>query len=218
MRTRVYVDGFNLFYGCLSGRQHKRLDLFGLFQDHVLDQGAQVDQVLYYTADIKSSAADDPQAHARQQRYLRALQAFRPGLITVRKGFIQRSKPYLRLAADAPTVPAASAVQVFQFTEKQSDVNLAVDLISDVWRGQCEQIVLCSNDSDLAGALQAVQRDHPRIRIGVVAPIPQGGRHISSDLKRSAHWYKPLSFAHLAAGQLPAKIPGTPLTRPTEWT
>ena len=98
MRTRVYVDGFNLFYSALSGTRFKWLDLYALFQDHVLEPGVVVEQVCYYTAPIKASAADDKQAPIRQQRYLRALRAFRPNLITVREGFIQRTKRALRLA------------------------------------------------------------------------------------------------------------------------
>ena len=83
MRTRVYVDGFNLFYAALSGSRHKWLDLFALFQNHVLKPGAVVEQVHYYTAPIKASAADDKQAPIRQQRYLRALHALRiPMIVT----------------------------------------------------------------------------------------------------------------------------------------
>lgn len=102
MRTRVYVDGFNLFYAALSGTGHKWLDLFALFQDHALDVGTVVEQVSYYTAPIKASAADDKQAPIRQQRYLRALRAYRPDRITIRDGFIQRTTPALRLAESLP--------------------------------------------------------------------------------------------------------------------
>lgn len=72
MRTRVYVDGFNMLYGALSGGPYKWLDLFSLFQHHVLAPDATVDQVTYYTAPIRASAADDSDAAGRQQRYLRA--------------------------------------------------------------------------------------------------------------------------------------------------
>lgn len=32
MLTNVYVDGFNLYYGCLKGTPYKWLDLGALFQ------------------------------------------------------------------------------------------------------------------------------------------------------------------------------------------
>lgn len=216
MRTRVYVDGFNLFYAALSGSPHKWLDLFTLFQDQVLNAGAVVEQVSYYTAPIKASAADDKQAPIRQQRYLRALRAYRPDRITIREGFIQRSTRALRLAESLPGVADAAPVKVWQFNEKQTDVNLAADLISDAWRGRMEQAVICSNDSDLAGALEAVRRDHPSLRIGLVVPTGDA-RYVSGALKPHAHWHTILNPAHLAAAQLPDKIPGTPLTRPAGW-
>jgi 6-hydroxy-3-succinoylpyridine 3-monooxygenase len=49
MRTRVYVDGFNLFYGALSKSACKWLDLYALFHQRVLDPPAQVDRINYYT-------------------------------------------------------------------------------------------------------------------------------------------------------------------------
>lgn len=216
MRTQVYVDGFNLFYAALSGSRHKWLDLFALFQNHVLKPDTVVEQVHYYTAPIKASAADDKQAPIRQQRYLRALRTYRSDRITIREGFIQRTTPRLRIVENTSGNPETTTAKVWHFAEKQTDVNLAADLISDAWKGRMEQAVICSNDSDLAGALEALRNDHPALRIGLVAPI-RNVRHLSADLKQHAHWHKILSATHLAAAQLPNKIPGTPLTRPVEW-
>ncbi len=218
MRTRVYVDGFNLFYGALSGSHHKWLDLFALFQDQVLSPGAVVELVNYYTAPIKAAAADDRDAPAHQQRYQRALLAFRPGVVRVCQGKMQRNTPALRLAEDLPGMPKGTPVRVFHFAEKQTDVNLAADLISDAWHGAFDQAVICSNDSDLVGALRAVRRDHPMLRVGIVAPLVRGsGRTVAAELRELAHWHKLLSESHLAAAQLPDRIPGTSLTRPDAW-
>ena len=35
-RTRVYIDGYNLYYGCLKGTPHKWLDLLSLFEKQIL--------------------------------------------------------------------------------------------------------------------------------------------------------------------------------------
>jgi uncharacterized LabA/DUF88 family protein len=127
-----------------------------------------------------------------------------------------RTTPLLRLANPPQERSRATTVQVFQFTEKQTDVNLTADLISDAWRGRYEQAVICSNDTDLVGALRAVRRDHAALTIGIVAPA-RDQRHASSDLRKLAHWHKTLSPVHLASAQLPEKIPGTPLTCPDAW-
>ena len=47
MRTVVYVDGYNLYYGLLRKTTLKWLDLFALFRDHVLDPEADLIQVRY---------------------------------------------------------------------------------------------------------------------------------------------------------------------------
>jgi 6-hydroxy-3-succinoylpyridine 3-monooxygenase len=36
LRTRVYVDGYNLYYGCLKGTPYKWLDLLKLFEQQIL--------------------------------------------------------------------------------------------------------------------------------------------------------------------------------------
>jgi 6-hydroxy-3-succinoylpyridine 3-monooxygenase len=215
MKTVVYVDGFNLYYGLLRGTPFKWLDPYGLFQDHVLDAATRVEKVRYYTAPIKGSASDDPASPRRQQLYLRALKAYLGDRIEIVHGSIVRTTPILRLV-NVPQDSSVSKVRVVQLTERQTDVNLAADLISDACLGRCEQAVVCSNDRDLAGAFAAVRRDHPGVSIGLVAPV-RDQRYVSSYLSKLANWYKPLSMVHIARAQLPDKIPGTPLSCPDAW-
>jgi len=49
MRTNVYVDGFNLYYGLLKGGPHKWLNLEALF-DAVLPKNT-IQTVRYFTAE-----------------------------------------------------------------------------------------------------------------------------------------------------------------------
>ena len=70
MKTIVYVDGLNLYYGSLRGTAFKWLDLYALFRDNVLEADADVDQIRYYTAPTK---ADDPTSPQRQQRSFAAM-------------------------------------------------------------------------------------------------------------------------------------------------
>jgi uncharacterized LabA/DUF88 family protein len=216
MKTIVYIDGLNLYYAALRGTAFKWLDLYVLFQDHVLGADSQVEVVRYYTAPSKRSSSDDPASPQRQHRYLRALKAHLGSRIEIIQGVIARSTPYLRLVNPPPDQLSNTKIRVFQFTEKKTDVNLASDLISDACHERCEQAVLCSNDSDLVGALSAVRRDHPNIVIGLVAPV-RDQRQISGDLRKVATWFKALNPVHLATAQLPDRIPGTQLSRPNAW-
>ena len=51
MRTRIYVDGFNLYYGALRGTRFKWLNLVELARQ-LLPAGHAVDRLNYYTARV----------------------------------------------------------------------------------------------------------------------------------------------------------------------
>ena len=70
MRTRVYVDGLNLYYGALQGTAFKWLDPVKL-STLLLPSACTVEKVLYFTARVSGST--DRGAPARQQVYLSAL-------------------------------------------------------------------------------------------------------------------------------------------------
>ncbi len=70
MRTRVYIDGLNLYYGALKGTPFKWLDPIKLSMA-LLPPTCVVDKVLYFTAHV--SGVQDPGAPARQRVYLNAL-------------------------------------------------------------------------------------------------------------------------------------------------
>ena len=70
MRTRVYVDGFNLYYGALKGTPFKWLNLVKLAR-HMLPAAHTIDRLIYFTARV--SGVSDRDAPRRQQVYLNAL-------------------------------------------------------------------------------------------------------------------------------------------------
>jgi hypothetical protein len=71
MRTFVYVDGFNLYYGAVKGTPYKWLNLVDLARQ-VLPASHTVASVKYFTARV--SGAEDPDSPKRQHAYLSALQ------------------------------------------------------------------------------------------------------------------------------------------------
>jgi len=216
LKTIVYVDGYNLYYGLLRKSSYKWLDLFTLFQNHVLGPETEVVDVRFYTAPVLGKMCDDPASQQRQRQYLQALRKMPPQKITIIEGTIVASTPSLRLVEAISGLP--SKVRVHDFTEKKTDVSLASDLICDGFTNSSAQAVLCSNDTDFAPALNALRKSCPHIRIGIVAPVsPDDHRHIANDLVKHGHWAKKLSPVHLANSQLPDKIPGTAIYRPEQW-
>ncbi len=72
MRTVVYVDGFNLYYGCLKHTPYKWLDISKVCG--YLFPNDTITAIKYFTAPIKLRVSDvDTDKPNRQQMYLRAL-------------------------------------------------------------------------------------------------------------------------------------------------
>ncbi|MDZ7801215.1 MAG: hypothetical protein U5K81_10550 [Trueperaceae bacterium] len=88
MRTRVYVDGFNLYYGALRGTPYKWLDLSTL-HGRLLPKN-RIDPIYYCTARV-TGRAHDPDQPVRQDVYLRALQTI-PNLTVVEGTFLSQEK------------------------------------------------------------------------------------------------------------------------------
>jgi uncharacterized LabA/DUF88 family protein len=175
-------------------------------------------EVRYYTAPMLGKMSDDLESPIRQRRYLQALRKMHPIGLTLIEGRIVASTPFQRLIRPIPEAPHLQKVQVLDFNEKKTDVNIASDMINGAWLKTYDQAVLCSNDSDLEGALRSIKEHHPHIRIGLVAPISgDDPRKISSDLARFSDWKKILSTTHLSRSQLPDRIPSSHLSKPAAW-
>jgi uncharacterized LabA/DUF88 family protein len=162
---------------------------------------------------------DCSESPQRQRKYLQALRKMYPDQIAIIEGKILATTPFQRLVKSIAKAPEIQRVQVYDFNEKKTDVNLAADLISGAWIGSYDQAVLCSNDTDLEAALMIVRRHHPDIRLGLVAPIPgDDHRKVSKDLSRHTHWSKPLNPVHLKNAQLPYRISHSAIRKPEEWS
>jgi uncharacterized LabA/DUF88 family protein len=203
-RTYVYVDGFNLYYGCLKNSPYKWLDLKQLFV-HLLKLNHEILRIKYFTAMV-SSPPNDPQKAARQEVYLRALRAYIPEIEIYLGHFL--SKP-VRAPLTNPTGRQRYA-EVIRTEEKGSDVNLAVHLLNDAWLDEFDCAVVASNDSDLAESMRLV-KSRGKI-LGLITP---GKRRTSRQLRSYATFVKSIrSGGVLEASQLPDPIPGTRLHKP----
>jgi hypothetical protein len=81
-RVNIYVDGFNLYYGCCKATPYKWLDLAALGAQ--LLPGQAVQDIRYFTAEVNLGPSDPGQI-VRQETYIRALRTI-PNL-TIKKGF-----------------------------------------------------------------------------------------------------------------------------------
>jgi uncharacterized LabA/DUF88 family protein len=192
--TNVYVDAFNLYYGCLRGTPYRWLDLGALCR-RLLPRD-RINRIRYFTAAL-SSRPDDPRARRRQQVYLRALETI-PGL-SIHYGHYLSHVVRMPLAHPPPRGPRT--VAVVKTEEKSSDVNLATFLLLDAFKRECDVAVVISNDSDLKLPIEVAQHELG-LRVGVVNPRPSFRR--SRALQPT--FFKQIRPSALAACQFPPTL------------
>ncbi len=209
MRTIVYVDGFNLYYGALKGTAYKWLDLKALFSSIL--PGHYILKIKYFTARV-SARPGNPNGPTEQDAYLRAIKAFIPELEITYGKFLTST---VRMALAKPR-PWQKFCDVVKTEEKGSDVNLALHLLNDAWQDKYDYGVVVSNDSDLAESLRLVKKQHGK-KIILLVPGDPAKRPPSIQLKRFAHKTISIPIAAIAASQLPTQIPGTTIHKPVKW-
>ena len=206
MRTTIYVDGLNLYYGCVKNTPCKWLDLKALFSQILKDQN-RITRIKYFTAMVKPVPGNE-KAPQRQQFYLRALQKHIPE-ISIHYGHFTLHK-----VAMAQVASPHRTVKVWRAEEKGSDVNLAVHLLNDAWLDAYDCAVIVSNDSDMVESLKMVRERFPQKVVGLITP----GGTTSAQLKKYAQFVRKIRKSLLRKSQMPDNIPGTTIRKPDEWS
>lgn len=206
MRTYVYIDGFNLYYGAVKGTRFKWLDLYALVRK-ILHARHEILCLKYFTA-IVSARPNDAEKPHRQQTFIRALEAHIPNLLVYYGHFLSHPKTARR----AEQGTGQRFVEVIHTEEKGSDVNLAVHLLNDAWKDAYDCGVVISNDSDLAEAMKLVREERSK-RIGIISPY----RPVSHALGIHADFVRYVHPKTLRICQLPDPIPGTNIHKPPTW-
>jgi uncharacterized LabA/DUF88 family protein len=207
--TNVYVDGFNLYYGCLKGTAFKWLNLEELLIKSYPD--AVLNRLRYFTAQVKSEASD-PSKALRQQIYLRALETL--PVVTVHLGQFLVTKK--RGVLIDPRIPGVRLAQVSLWEEKGSDVNIATHLVADAFRSDFERAIVVSNDSDLVEPISLVKSELG-LEVNVLSPHGRSGKP-SFHLQRVASSYRAVDRSLLASSQFPPSLldaKGRTITKPT---
>lgn len=207
MRTNVYIDGFNLYYGCLKETPYRWLDL-ARFCQLVLPKHS-INRIRYFTATVQARP-EDPQKPVRQQTYIRALQTI-PNL-SIHYGRYLESVRRMPLAK--PPAGGPRTVEVIKTEEKGSDVNLATYLVLDGFDKDYEAAVIVSNDSDLVEPIRVV-----RSRLGLQVGVLNPQKNTSWALQRAATFYRGVRAGVLKASQFSPTLQdahGT-ITKPTDW-
>lgn len=195
MRTFVYVDGFNLFYGCLKRTRHKWLDLDALAR--MTCKREKVDKLRYFSARV-SARPSDPGQPTRQDAYFRALRCL-PNVEIHLGHFL--SHPVTMACCNADGFPTGRYETVLKTEEKGSDVNLASYLLLDAFEDRYDEAIVVSNDSDLLTPIRLVRSKLGK-RVGLLNPH----QRTSQALAREVDYIRQIRTGTLLASQFPERM------------
>lgn len=209
MRTRVYVDGYNLYYACLKRSPHKWLNLHDLMVRQMPRN--QIDKTRYFTARV-SARPHDPTQPQRQETYFRALATIPE--IEIHLGHFLTHEVGMPDAA-AWHSGQYQSVRVIKTEEKGSNVNLATHLMMDAFDDLFDVAVVVSNDSDLAEPMRLVKQ-----RFGkTVGILCHRSTRVSGKLRPLADFVRSFHSGALAASQFASQLTdanGT-FSKPPTW-
>lgn len=209
MRTNVYIDGFNLYYGAVRGTRLKWLDLRKVIE--LIFPNDDIQEIHYFTAPIHARPGN-VRAPQRQQAYWRALRTI-PGL-TLHEGVFRARQ--IERPLTTPIAGFPNFVTVTDYEEKRSDVNLASRLLLDGCQTKFEQAVIVTNDADFVTPLASV-RDELGLTICLLNPGTR--QRTQKQLAQSVSFVKRLRPSHLRAAQLPPVLNDAQgaIRKPSEW-
>lgn len=195
-----YIDGFNLYYGLREAnlRRYLWLDVHELSKNLLSEQ----DELIctkYFTARISGP----PDKRKRQTTYLEALSTVPE--IQIYYGSFLMNETQCNSCGRKSFVPK----------EKQTDVNIATEMLVDAFENKFDTAYLVTADSDLIGPIMAIKRLFPEKRIVIGFPP----RRISSELKKATGTFS-INETQLRKSQFPARVKkqnGYYLRRPWEW-
>lgn len=201
-RVIAYVDGFNLYFGMKSKgwRRYYWLNLQELVQN-LLKPYQIHKRTKYFTARISGS----PDKQKRQTIYIEALGTL--SNFEIIYGKYQLNPRNCKNCNFFEQVPS----------EKMTDVNIAVELMSDAFLDQYDVAYLLSADSDLTHVITRIRSLFPEKKIVIAFPP---GRY-SKDLANRARFSFTIGRAELAKSLFPQEVTkpdGYVLRCPDLWT
>lgn len=150
----VYVDGFNFYNGLKSKRWKKYywLDIVNFFQGFMRSHQELI-AVYYFSAiPLGNNGKSD-----RQDLFFSA-NKMNPRFRLVLGKYVRKE------------VPVGNGSVVHTYEEKETDVRIAVQMISDVVGDKCDVSILVSADSDLIPPIEFIRSYKPNHKVIVYFP------------------------------------------------
>ncbi len=203
-RVISYIDGFNLYFG-LKSKGYRRYYWLNIQQlsRSLLKQYQTLSYTKYFTSRV-SSNKQDPDKSKRQAAYIEAVETLHDCSI------------YFGHYLSKKVVCHNCGSSWRTHEEKMTDVNIAIELMTDAFNNRFDTALLLSGDSDLTGPVKSVRDLFPNKRIIVAFPP---NRH-SKQLQMAANAFFTIGRKKIADSQfsdIVKKADGFRLARPTSW-
>ena len=191
-RVACFIDGFNLYHAIDELNQFNRgnshhlkwLDLKKMATALIRPSKEEISAVYYFSA----YAFWLPDKEARHREYVAALQA---SGVTVKLGEFKNNYRSCKRCSSKWT----------EHEEKQTDVNLALELLNRAWLKEFDKAIVITADTDIVPVLEMIKRDHSSLEL--VAAIPQGRYGNAIALRNACHSSVRIKETHLSSSLLP---------------
>ena len=186
-RVIAYIDGFNLYHALQdTGEDHlKWLNIWSLMTS-LLQNDEQLTKVYYFSAYAPWRAS----SYKRHQTYVRALEI--SGVNPVMGNFKAKNRSCYQCGS-----------QWLDHEEKETDVNIAMNIICDAYDDNFDRCVLVTSDSDLVPVLKILNSKFSKKSVLVATPPKR--HELSRDLRSHAPSYS-LSKGRIKNHLLPAEM------------
>lgn len=203
-RVVCLIDGFNLYHVLHKCHPaHCRWCNYKVLASQFLTKEDTLEDVYYFTA----SAKWDTGKVARHRAFVSALTHF--GVKTVWGNF-KKKYPKCKKCHQ----------KYMTHEEKETDVNLAITLLSLAYEDKYDKAFVVSGDSDYVSAIKMVREKFPSKIIGAIIPFNPHKPHIASHMRKASHFNVNIERGHLLASRLPDKVllkNGTEVSCPPEY-
>jgi len=199
-RVVVYIDGFNLYFGMTQTYKDIKWLNVELLAKNILKPHQTLVAVKYFT----SLVSNNPQKEKRQREYLSAIQTTNSEII------------YGNYKSKAKSCSRCKHTWNDN-EEKMTDVNIAVQMLSDAMDDLFDMAMLISGDSDLVPPINAIHSKFPYKRVMVAFPPNRHNVSVKNVSKGNLIIGRPM----LKKSQFPDLIliqkNGYKLYKPIEW-
>jgi uncharacterized LabA/DUF88 family protein len=201
-RITFFIDGFNLYHALANNphyHKYKWLNLAKLATCYVTKKD-KIQSIHYFTA----LATWSPSKIKKHKKYIKALELQK---INIVYGEFRKKEKFCPLCKRTYTT----------FEEKQTDVNVALNLFELAIQDHYVTAIIISGDSDLIPSIQAVKSTFPTKQVGVVIPI---GRRAEL-LKQICDFHIKMKEKHLRTSLFEKEIDlgnNKKLICPAEWS